>query len=403
MQTFPVPDTQYSIKILTAPLHKAFGAIFRRTLGTDVLLFAYPHAARRVFYTHFCPPLRIVALAQDGSVVYDQVSGPGQLVRLPECTAVVETDPDCTLDLAALASILRRLAASVGLGGSFSPEGVNASSGSWSGDANLDSLIYRMLETALIDLREFKGRVAALKTLPPYLRGTLLNAAGLLLDYADLVQLPQAALDLAGEILAAETDCHAELVVASAAGEDWASDVRADCLRCGQAASWRRVFTTPAGMPCESAWRYNRPENRVPLCSRCADKVGWRAEAGVRLYLAGLVWGARFTALERWHQAALANQLPQDWDREAYPLWPAEFGGETWETGSGALQYAVPQPPQRLALTLLEAGPLDLHRSGQPRGRSQAATPWACLAAYASQPGGGSSPSGRPIQAGFAA
>ncbi|MFT3892736.1 MAG: hypothetical protein QM730_13985 [Anaerolineales bacterium] len=28
-----------------------------------------------------------------------------------------------------------------------------------------------------------------------------------------------------------------------------------------------------------------------------------------------------------------------------YPLWPREFGGETWETGSGALCYAEPRPP----------------------------------------------------------
>ena len=42
------------------------------------------------------------------------------------------------------------------------------------------------------------------------------------------------------------------------------------------------------------------------------------------------------------------DNLPE-WDRYAYRLWPREFGGDTWETGSGVLKYAEPSPPHNIA------------------------------------------------------
>ena len=42
------------------------------------------------------------------------------------------------------------------------------------------------------------------------------------------------------------------------------------------------------------------------------------------------------------------NRLPKDWDLYTHPLWPADFGGEGWETGSGALKFAEPRPPHQV-------------------------------------------------------
>jgi hypothetical protein len=40
-----------------------------------------------------------------------------------------------------------------------------------------------------------------------------------------------------------------------------------------------------------------------------------------------------------------------EWDKLAYPLWPKEYGGAAWETGSGALEYATPRLPNGVART----------------------------------------------------
>jgi hypothetical protein len=61
------------------------------------------------------------------------------------------------------------------------------------------------------------------------------------------------------------------------------------------------------------------------------------------LELAQGLWGARFEALQRWHVSAADDNLPKNWNRAAYPLWPSEFGGSNWRTGSGALEYSEPQ------------------------------------------------------------
>ena len=69
---------------------------------------------------------------------------------------------------------------------------------------------------------------------------------------------------------------------------------------------------------------------------------------GLRIDLAWGLWGPRFEALWQWHKALLLDRLP-DWDKLAYPLWPREFGGPGWETGSGALDHATPRPPNGVA------------------------------------------------------
>ena len=42
------------------------------------------------------------------------------------------------------------------------------------------------------------------------------------------------------------------------------------------------------------------------------------------------------------------KRLPKDWDLYAYPLWPEEYGGGNWESGSGALQFAEPRLPHQV-------------------------------------------------------
>ena len=35
-----------------------------------------------------------------------------------------------------------------------------------------------------------------------------------------------------------------------------------------------------------------------------------------------------------WHSAREQARFLEDWDRETHPLWPSQFGGDAWETGS---------------------------------------------------------------------
>lgn len=99
------------IHILTNPLARAKGAMFRRELDDDVLVFVYRKPGKRTFHTWFCPPLHIVALDADGRVIFDQVfaGGQGQFVPLPADTQiVVEASPDTSLDLERVRSMARR-------------------------------------------------------------------------------------------------------------------------------------------------------------------------------------------------------------------------------------------------------------------------------------------------------
>ena len=70
--------------------------------------------------------------------------------------------------------------------------------------------------------------------------------------------------------------------------------------------------------------------------------------------LAAILWQKRFAALQRWHLAATQGHLPAKWDRLEYPLWPAAYGGHTWEDGSGNLEYAAPRPPLETNLEALK-------------------------------------------------
>ena len=139
-------------------------------------------------------------------------------------------------------------------------------------------------------------------------------------------------------------------MAASVAGVPWKGDFSNACLRCGKGGSWRPAVLPPSDVG-DSVWRYERPENAVPLCHKCAACLKWNHQEDVRIDLAWGLWGPRFEAFWRWHTAARKNNLPNYWDKLAYPLWPSRFGGQTWESGSGAETHADPRPPQGIPLS----------------------------------------------------
>ncbi len=89
------------IHILTNPLSRAKGAMFRRELDDDVLVFVYRKPGKRTFHTWFCPPLRITALDAFGRVLFDDefpAGRPrGQIVHLPADTQIVVESSPVTL------------------------------------------------------------------------------------------------------------------------------------------------------------------------------------------------------------------------------------------------------------------------------------------------------------------
>jgi hypothetical protein len=107
-------------------------------------------------------------------------------------------------------------------------------------------------------------------------------------------------------------------------------------------------------MPPEIAWRLERPENAVPLCRDCAETIRFATDEQIRRDLVWALWGARFDALERWYNAVQkldGYRLPKDWLREQFPLWPKEFGGNDWASGSGAAKHCGPREPQTVRRT----------------------------------------------------
>ena len=67
--------------------------MFMRELGEKTLVFRYGHPAARLFHTFCCPPLRILALSEQGEIIYDRVVGPNRFVRLPPTSIIIEIDP----------------------------------------------------------------------------------------------------------------------------------------------------------------------------------------------------------------------------------------------------------------------------------------------------------------------
>ncbi len=366
-----------SIRLLTSSWGRSIGAMFQRRLAQP-LVFGYPFAATRLYHTFFCPPLRIAAYrvgaalpeghpvraarpgppGRDGldgvssskgaahddglEKVFDRVVLPGRFVRIPKALFVVEVNPDDDLPKE---EVVKSLFES-----SLTPQ----LDGGWEATVSLNSLLFALFAQSVADMRRVheahqkRGVVesdAMREQFPVWLRGRIAGSAGFLIDFAGVYDIPRPAFSLARQVLQAENPFMDEILAAGIAGVPWQKDFANECLRCGKPASWRPALTAPDGMPVESAWRYLRPENAVPLCNKCAARLDWNKRETVRTDAAWGLWGLRYEALWQWHRAWLENKLPP-WDRCEHPLWPQEYGGSSWADGSGTVRDSNPRPPK---------------------------------------------------------
>ncbi len=338
------------LHFLTTSLQRSWGAMFCRDPHEDLLAFVYPQDAPRIFHTFFCPPLRIVALSGDGQVLFDQVISKWRFVQLPACRYVIETDPknDYRPYMNMIISDSHEL-----------PQ-----SGAMDAGVRMDSLLFALLAEAVADIRRIReahrGEVKSeiqRKKFEAWERGQMVSSAGFLLDFSRAWTLPSGAVKLSYSVLRAEAPYLDELVAASVAGIPWRHEFPNHCMRCGKPASWRPVLNPALCTPTEIAWRYQRPENAVPICHHCTETLDLLRNESLQIDLAWGLWGPRFEAFWQWHKAVQENCLPE-WDPYAYPLWPPEFGGSTWETGSGALKHAEPRPPHGVIRTELHLSAL---------------------------------------------
>lgn len=335
------------LRLLITPWQRALGAMFRTGLGDSGLVFLYPFSAPRLFHTFFCPPLRLTALSEEGDVIFSRVMAPCRFVRLPPTRLVLETDP------AASQPPLEDLRALLKLP-------VRVHSASWDESISPDRLVDKVLEQAVADMRrayEAHHRSGPVRPevlrvrFAPWERGDLCTAAIAILDGAGMYSIPEPAISFSYQLLQAERSHLEDLAAASLAGQPWKADFPRGCLRCGKPGSWRQALRSAPGLEVETAWRYERPENAIPLCKRCAYRLEWSRRESLRIDLAWGLWGPRFEAFWMWHSAHEQLCFLKDWDRETHPLWPPHFGGATWETGSGAKVHAEPCPPEGVQRT----------------------------------------------------
>jgi len=320
---------------------RALGAMFSKDLNDEILVFFYPHSAKRTFHTYFCPPIKITALDEDGQVIFEQVVSDWRLVRLPHCKFVIETAPQVNIQ-PYMESIL-----------SFNPP--FPQHGAVESGVDLQALLFALLSEAVADIRRI--REAHGYDVQPEIqrnkfalweRGQMVSSAGFLLDFSGAVNLPRGAVRLSRDVLEIEAPHMDELLAASVAGIPWRNEFPNGCIRCGKPGSWRSVLQASGHAPLEVTWRYQRPENAVPLCHHCAETLNFLRDETLRIELVWGLWGPRFEALWNWHKALSEARLPT-WDTNSHPLWPREYGSSTWETGSGALDCAEPRPPHGVA------------------------------------------------------
>jgi hypothetical protein len=329
------------LQFLVASWQRSWGAMFAKDLKEDILAFVYPNDAPRTFHTFFCPPLRMVAVSADGKILFDEVVSSWRFVKLPACRYVIETGPKN--DYRAYMDTILSLSPNLPQLGALEP------------GAQMDSLLFALLGEAVADIRRIR-EAHGTKIRPEvqrrkfeaWERGQMVSSAGFLLDFSKAWSLPEGAVKLSYSVLKAEEPYLDEIVAASVGGIPWKHEFPSHCVRCGKKGSWHSVLQPNPDAPVETIWRYQRPENAVPLCHHCVETLEFRRSESLQLALVWGLWGPRFEALWQWHKAAQNNCLP-DWDLYTYPLWPKEFGGDTWETGSGALKDAEPRLPRDIA------------------------------------------------------
>jgi hypothetical protein len=360
------------------------GVRFRKVVEGDVFAFLFPYSLSRTFWTAFCPRTRIVALSAEGDIVFDEVIEPWRLVSLPFSQIILQMDP-ATDYRPALGEILLSVVGPL-------RDLVFLCSGEFSEDASLDRLIFEVIKAAVADVRSVKntgwiyrkdGTIdpEGINKLPPKRRGEYLNAAGFIVDLVPelLETLPPGAVSISEDIMNAEpVEYHVELYAAAVASDTWTSaEMERGCLRCGTRCGWREVVRVPDGLPAELAWRFARPENHVPLCKICIRtmKLAERDDRdGVMLDLAWGLWGRRFEAFFRWYQVMQNGNLPKSWDRITYPLWPEDFGGRTWEDGSGHLACCSVRGPAGVVGSDMQRRAMERGLNVIPRGKIKRAT-----------------------------
>jgi len=301
---------------------RSMGAMFCNDLHEDVLAFIYPNDSKRTFHTFFCPPMRMIALSADGLVLFDQVISDWRFVALPECRYVIETGTK--VDYLPFMNTILSLSPQLPQCGALDP------------NVSLDSLLFALLGEAVADIRRIReahrGEVQLAvqrQKFSAWERGQMLSSAGFLLDFSHSWDIPNGAMRLSRSVLRVEEPFIEELVAASVAGIPWRHEFPNHCMRCGKPASWRPVLNAPLDAPVEITWRYQRPENAIPICHHCTETLGLLNNEPMQIDLVWGLWGPRFEAFWRWHRALKNHHLP-DWDECAFPLWPKEFGEDTW-------------------------------------------------------------------------
>jgi hypothetical protein len=340
---------------------RMLGAQFRENLGGKVFVFHFHHSAKRLFHTMFCPPIRIVVLNTNKTnheVLYDQVIQPWQFIHLPAGNLILEMDPDTDYryvlpDIFETLHSVQKIDSRLLVGGTDS-------------NVSVVQLLFALFTESLRDLRSVKNTCLnerglldpdkLVKRYAPWQRGQILASAGFVLDFSGETDwlIPRGAIPLSADVLKYEKQYADELLAAShAAAPAWRDTLLPTCLGCGKGGSWRTVIAGDHNLPAEKSWRLLRPENNIPLCSCCAKRFKLSKNPDVLYNLARSFWGTRFEALNRWYLAEVkgGKDIPSDWDRNAYPLWPKSFGGNTWETGSGALQHVAPCWPRHVKRT----------------------------------------------------
>lgn len=229
----------------------------------------------------------------------------------------------------------------------------------------LEKVQFGMLAGAIEDIRHIRdssticedGQLiqgALRERLTTWERGQIVNSAACIneLNAEGDWGIPRGAVSLSRQILAAEAQYLEELQAASVAGAPWQGtfgEKMESCVRCGERSSWRFVLNRPPAMPSEMVWRLSRPENAVPICRRCVISTKFDKREDIRYDLAWGLWSARFEALHRWYlaiQAVQGDWVIKGWVKEQYPLWPKDFGGNDWKTGSGSYVDCIPRPPR---------------------------------------------------------
>jgi len=328
------------LQFLVSAEQHALGAMFFNDMKDELLAFVYPTETTRTFHTFFCPPMRIVALSGDGTIVFDQVITKWKFVKLPACCYVIECGPQA--DYCPHIQTILSISTDLPQLGAIDP------------NVCMDSLLFALLGEAVADMRRIRdthrGRIKPeiqRRKFEVWERGQIVSSAGFLLDFCDTWSIPSNAVRLSYSILQAEEPYLDELVAASVAGIPWQHEFPNACMRCGKPGSWHPILAPGLRTAVEITWRYQRPENCIPICHHCTETLDLLRNRPMQIDLVWGLWGTRFDALWRWHLARKNHHLP-DWDMVAFPLWPREFGGETWDSGSGALKDARPRPPYRV-------------------------------------------------------